>query len=300
MFIERFKQIQFRVLFNLYADIVKLLDRCVAGQEVQRSRSEADDLQVIQSDHGSCDRLEFMDHVRTLLSGSHRILRDIGFHIAQFQIVAGIEHAAVRIAAALYEIILCFFRSRHEHLRSLEMFCKQGLGDLRPEVSKVDNQCIASGFLNVLEGLYHMDLTFYDADRTFIDGSFAVLCCVSVDQCFSPVYGQALRETVAAYRNNSDLQFWHVVHDVFLLFHESEIICYGSVMDSFYIVTFSPFSPQNAPSILASSWAISHLFTAVRRRFSPLSAAANGRSSFVPFGRMITQRKPPSFALHGA
>ncbi len=44
MFVECFKQIQFGVLLDLNAQVVKLLDRCITCQEVQRSRSKADDL----------------------------------------------------------------------------------------------------------------------------------------------------------------------------------------------------------------------------------------------------------------
>ena len=66
------------------------------------------------------------------------------------------------------------------------------------------------------------------------------------------------------------------------------------------IVIFSPFNPFTAPSICASSCAISHLFTAVKSLLSPFASSANGSASFVPFGSTTTHRKPPAFALHGA
>ena len=44
MLVERFKQIKFGVLFDLHAQIVKLLDRRIAGKEVERSGAERDNL----------------------------------------------------------------------------------------------------------------------------------------------------------------------------------------------------------------------------------------------------------------
>ena len=63
-----------------------------------------------------------------------------------------------------------------------------------------------------LKCLHHVDLTLHDTDRAFINRTFSVFLLIRIDQCFSPVYRQALRETVAAYCDNSDLQFWHVIH----------------------------------------------------------------------------------------
>ena len=56
MLVEGLEQIQLRVLFNLHAQVVQLLDRCVACQEVQRTRAKADDLQIRQTNDSACDR----------------------------------------------------------------------------------------------------------------------------------------------------------------------------------------------------------------------------------------------------
>ena len=44
MLVERLEQIQLGVLFDLHAQVVQLLDRCVTSQEVKRSGTEGNDL----------------------------------------------------------------------------------------------------------------------------------------------------------------------------------------------------------------------------------------------------------------
>ena len=44
MLIEGFEQIQLGVLLDLNTQIVQLFDRCVAGQEILRTRSKRNDL----------------------------------------------------------------------------------------------------------------------------------------------------------------------------------------------------------------------------------------------------------------
>ena len=47
MLVERLKQIKLGILLNLNAEVVKLLDWCITCKEIKRSRSEADDLEII-------------------------------------------------------------------------------------------------------------------------------------------------------------------------------------------------------------------------------------------------------------
>ena len=101
MFLERFEQVQLGVLLDLNTQIVQLFDRSVAGQEVQRTRTEADDLQVRQSDDSACDRARthgsstpahsFSTH-STGYSGTY------AFTLRSCQVVAGVQHAAVSIS----------------------------------------------------------------------------------------------------------------------------------------------------------------------------------------------------------
>ena len=103
-----------------------------------------------------------MDHICALVCGSDRILRNISLDIAQCQIVACIQHAAVSISASLNQVILALLCCGNKHFRPVKMFCQQSLGNLRSEVSKIYNQRITAGCLDVLKCLHHMDLTLYD------------------------------------------------------------------------------------------------------------------------------------------
>ena len=62
---------------------LQLLDRRVAGQEVQRSGAEGNDLQIGKAHDGSGDGNELVDHIGALLGSTHRILWDISFDIAK-------------------------------------------------------------------------------------------------------------------------------------------------------------------------------------------------------------------------
>ena len=105
--------------------------------------------------------------------------RNISFYVAKLQIVACVQHTAVSISTSLAKIILCFLCCCDEHLRSLEMFCKKCLRNLRSEVSKIYTECVTACFFDILQSLDHMDLTLYDTDRTFVDILCIVFLCVS-------------------------------------------------------------------------------------------------------------------------
>ena len=145
-----------------------------------------------------------MDAVRTFGCRSHRVLGNISLHIAQFQIVACVQHTAVGIPAAAHQIILALLRSRNIHGRSFKMLCQKCLGNLGSEISKINAERIAAVGPDVFQGLHHVNLTLHDADRTFVDVLLAVFGLVGLHQSLSPVNGKGLRETVAAYRNNPD------------------------------------------------------------------------------------------------
>ena len=155
-----------------------------------------------------------MDHICTVLCITYRILRNICFYVTKLQVVACVQHTAVSISTSLAKIILCFLCCCDEHLRSFEMFCKKCLGNLRSEVSKIYAKCITSCFFDIFKSLDHMDLTLYDTDRTLIDIFCIVFLCVSIYKSFSSVYGKAFRETISADCNDSDFNFWHIVHNL--------------------------------------------------------------------------------------
>ena len=83
MLVEGLEEVKLGVLLDLHAQVVQLLDGRVAGQEIKGSRSKADDLKTGQAHQSPRDGQELMDHIRALLSGAHRVLRNISAHIAQ-------------------------------------------------------------------------------------------------------------------------------------------------------------------------------------------------------------------------
>ena len=217
MLVKCLKKIQLRVLLDFNAQVVELLDGCVAGKEIQRSRTEGDDLEVGQADHGSRDGQKVMDHVSAVFRVADRIFGDISADITELQVVACVEHAAECIAASLDQVILGLLGSCTEHLGAVKMLSQKSLGDFGTEVSEVDAECVAACSLDVCESLYHMDLALDDTDRTFINVRFVVLGFVSVYKHFSAVHGEALRETVTADGDDAKFHFGDVADHAYYL-----------------------------------------------------------------------------------
>ena len=65
-----------------------------------------------------------MDHSGTFLCGAYRIFRNVGFCIAQFQIVTCVKHTAVGISAVVKEsaVQAGLFGSSAIHHRTIKMF----------------------------------------------------------------------------------------------------------------------------------------------------------------------------------
>ena len=83
MLLERLQQVELRVLLNLDIQVIEGTDRSVAGKEVVRTGTEADDLQVLQTNDGTCDGHELVDHLSTLSGVTYRLLGDIGAGLAE-------------------------------------------------------------------------------------------------------------------------------------------------------------------------------------------------------------------------
>ena len=97
----RYQQVKLRVLFNLYADVVKAFDRGVAGKEVLRARSECDDLKVRKSDKGAGHRNKVLHHGGDFFGCSNRILGKNGLELSEAKVVRAVEDAAVSVAASV-------------------------------------------------------------------------------------------------------------------------------------------------------------------------------------------------------
>ena len=65
-------------------------------------------------------------------------------HIAQFQVVARVEHAAIGIAAALYQAVFVFFGRRYEHFGAVKVLGEQRFGNFRAKVPQVYAQRVCT------------------------------------------------------------------------------------------------------------------------------------------------------------
>ena len=208
-----YQQIELGVLFDFHADLIQALDRSIAGEEVLRTRSEGDDLQVLYTDDGTGDGDEVLDHLAQIFGGAHRILGDIALEVAHAEVVGTVEHAAISIAAAVDEVTVAFGGS-HEHAGTVKVLRNQGLGGLGTEVAQEDNQSIAAGGLNVVDGLEHVQLVLH-RHGALIQAAFADL-----DDGLASGNGQADGEAVAGDSDDTEFDFRNVLHhnlDPFLI-----------------------------------------------------------------------------------
>ena len=74
-----------------------------------------------------------------------------------------------------------------------------------------------------------MDLTFHDADRTFIDIRRLIFLIIGLYKGLSAVYRKGLREAVPAYRYDTRFYYWNIAHflipptAVFCLFYFNKL-----------------------------------------------------------------------------
>ena len=71
------QKVKLRVLFDLNTQLIKSLDWCVACEEILRTRTKGNDLQVTNTDNGTCNWYEVCDHFCNVVSSSYRIFRNI-------------------------------------------------------------------------------------------------------------------------------------------------------------------------------------------------------------------------------
>ncbi len=205
MLLVSFKQIELGLFLHLDAEVVKLLDRRITGKEILRAGAERNDLEIVKAETDAGNRQEIVNHIRAVFCITDRILRNPCGRVPQCQVIAGIEHAAERIAASGdAQRRGSFFGSGAEHLRPVKMFCEKCLGDFGAEVTKVDAERIAAVRPDIFERVHHVRFTLHDGDRAFIDVVRAVLVRIGLYQRFSSVHGKRSRETVSGYRYNTD------------------------------------------------------------------------------------------------
>ena len=227
------QEIQFGVLFDLHTELIQALDRSVAGEEVLRTRTEGDDLQVLDTDDGAGDGDEVLDHLSQIFGGADRILGNIAPEVAHAEVVGTVEHAAVGVATAVDEIAVTL-GGRHEHAGTVEVLRDQGLGSLGTEVAQEDDQGVAAGGLDIVNGLEHVQLVLHG------DGALIQTALADLDDGLASGDGEADGEAVAGDGDDAELDFRNVLH------HDSNpfliVFLYVGYFLAFkpYYITFFP------------------------------------------------------------
>ena len=83
MLVEGLEKIQLGIFFDLNAQVIKLLNRCVTCQEVKGSGTKGNNLQIRQTNNCPGDRHKLVNHVSAFLGSTNGILRNICLDIAQ-------------------------------------------------------------------------------------------------------------------------------------------------------------------------------------------------------------------------
>ena len=73
------QKVKLRVLFDLNTQLIESFDRCVTCEEVLWTWSKGNDLQVTNTDNGTCNWYEVSDHGSNVSCSSNRIFRNISF-----------------------------------------------------------------------------------------------------------------------------------------------------------------------------------------------------------------------------
>ena len=186
------QKVKLRVLFDLNAQLIESFDRGITSEEVLWTRSKGNDLQVTNTDNGTCNWYEVSDHLCDVISCSNRIFRNISFQMTHFQVVGAVQHTAVSIATSVDHIAITLCCG-YIHAWSVKSLSDQSLWSLWSEVSKENNKCITLSFVYILECLLHVFLIL-NSYWTFIKLTF-----VSVHDSCTSLLGKLNRETVTAY-----------------------------------------------------------------------------------------------------
>ena len=202
------QQIQLGILFDFNAQLVQALDRRIAGEEVLRTRTEGDDLEILQAQDGTRDRHKLSHLIGDLLGGAHRILRNVALEMTHAQVIGAVEHAAVSVAAAVDHITVAL-GSRHEHARAVEVLGDQSFRSFRTEVAQEHGQRVAASLVHFGHGLEHV-LFVFDGGLRFVD--LKTLGLAGRHDIGTALFAQRDRETVAGHRNDAQLNDRNVGH----------------------------------------------------------------------------------------
>ena len=160
-------QVELRVLLNLYAEVIEWLDRCVASQEVEWTRTETEHLQVAHADDDAGNVTEVGQFLDGLLWCNVWILRNIDTQTAHTDVVAEVEHAAQRVTTVGGEVGLALFLGSQHHSWALELLDEHGGWTLWTEVAEEHADGVDAILLSPCQGLHRVILVL-DGDRTVV------------------------------------------------------------------------------------------------------------------------------------
>jgi len=201
------EQIQLGVLLDLHAQLVQALDGRVAGKEVLRTRAEGDNLEVFDTDNGSCNGDEVRDHLGDIVGGADRVFGDVALQMPHAEVIRTVQHAAVRIAAAVDQVAVAL-GGCDKHARAFKILGDERFGRFRAEVSEEDDKGVAACRVDVGNGLQHIVLVF-DGHGTFVHAALTGLGDIRAAH-----FGERSGEAVAGDGDEAELDIGDVFkHD---------------------------------------------------------------------------------------
>ena len=77
VFVKGSVKVKLAVFLYLYAEVVKLLNRSVAGKEILGTGAKTDHLKVVYADNGSCYGNKVVDHFCRLIGSANGVFGNI-------------------------------------------------------------------------------------------------------------------------------------------------------------------------------------------------------------------------------
>ena len=210
------QQVQLGVFLHVDAQLEQRRDGRVAGQEVEGTGTEGDDLQVLQAQDGAGDGHEVDDLVGAVLGVAHGIFGNVRLDAGELQVIGSVQHAAIGVAAVAGQHAHVLLGGGDVHHRAAKQLGDGGLGTLGAEVAQENDQGIDAGLLDLLIGLHHVGVdAALDDGLTLVD--VKVLFLQLGHDGLAALFGEGDREAVAADREDAHFDLRDVVHRYLLL-----------------------------------------------------------------------------------
>ena len=119
------------------------------------------DLERLYAQYHARNRHELGDHRGDLVCRAHRIFGDIGVYAAQLEVVGCVEHTAIRVAAAVEQILAGLLGGGHEHHRAVKVLRDQRFGSLGAEIAQVHYQSVYAVLLKLFQSARSVVLVFH-------------------------------------------------------------------------------------------------------------------------------------------